>query len=790
MVSLLLAAFLALPATAQDTNIGATYRDFSGGNVDLFDASQLQPNQSPDSMNLVTDDPQGSAKPRNGFIQCGITPSGNPATGLYEYFKNDGTRNLIVSDNSSVWTTRDCITFTNIRFGLSSTAQVRFATVRNKLWGVNGSTWAFVWDGVSVSTLDARASTPSPAPPRCKYIEFWKERVWCANAPGDTSGVAYSALFDNSGNDLDPSTGTATWPAVNVFEIDQDGGSPIYGIKAYRDKLFVFKNNGIWQIVFNTDFDNAVIKTLSSVGTRFQESIHELDNLLYFVGPDGIYAFDGEKSTRISETIPNKFATLNQPLVNNQYKQYSSQADWNTGSFSSTTANDIVGSVTLSSQPASITNGDFESGMTNWKCQKVATSYQTVCSTFSAGAGDISPIQGVYSSSLTVLCGGTPSSQHLDIFNVAGTTVTTVPSGNWASASAGVSTMTVDLSAYSGQSVFLHFWMRNSDGNNTADLYSSSFTVRSVLTFQYQSKSCGSNEGFSAIDNIQNFQYRANGNWTGPVFNAVSVSTWSTFDANTNTNGGSVVYAVRLGTDTTSTYMASYSAILPGATINGTTSQIYIQVTSSLTATADQKYTPELQDIALNYAQGGNNTQLIYAASYKNRLWISASSGSATTDNIVFVKSKAPSFAWNYYDLQVGPIAKFNDIFYAGASTHSALYRLDYGTNDNGKPITWYWTSRDEIWGDPNHKKYLNEITTKFRKGTALNSELGYSSDSGLTFSTSTLNMSGTGYGSDRKFINGGISHLYRFRVKNSTLDEKATLIDLTGWAKIGTLRE
>jgi len=328
LLSSLLSFLLAFPAMAAPP-ISVTYSDFSNGLNDTKDPATIDRTESPDLLNVVID--EGALKPRNGFQECGVLPSGNAATTLFEYIRSDGSRKLIASDNGTVYQTGDCQNWTIIKEGLSSSAKPYFEVARNELWFVNRDTHPFVWDGVTLSTMDASAGTPSPAPPSCQYLEFWRERLWCARTVSNPSSLAFSALTDSLGNDLSPSTGTAAWPATNAFYIDRESGGPIYGIRAYRDNLYAFKENAIFRVIFNSDFDNAVVKTLSSVGTRFQDSIFELDNVLYFAGPDGFYAFDGDKSLRLTDNIEGKFRSLRQPEFNEKFKLWTDKSDFDQG---------------------------------------------------------------------------------------------------------------------------------------------------------------------------------------------------------------------------------------------------------------------------------------------------------------------------------------------------------------------------------------------------------------------------------------------------------------------------
>lgn len=768
--------------------IGASYRDFSGGYVDAVAPSNLQPNQSPNLLNVKIDDPAGSLKPREGYLRCGITPSGLKPTVLYEYNSNSSGNipRFIVSDSSTVWQTQDCITFTTVTTRMQGGPIPSITTVRDKIWIVNRSTHAVTWNGSVEAILDGRANTPSPAPPRFNYIEFWNERVWGARTTTNPSGVYFSDLTDTLGNDLDPSTGTLAWPAENVIQVAQENGSPIYGIKVYRNALFVFKENGIWRIDFNGPFDITVSKTLSSAGTRYQTSIVEHDNLLYFAGLDGFYAFDGDRAVRVSDAFRNKFNDINQTSVNQQQKTWDTTADFDAGTFSSTTANDISGTVTLSSISSIIQNFENSGGgfPSNWSCIASAGLNQAeTCGLYSSTMTQ--PVAGVGNHAIgawsaRLLRADLPTDAALYIYKVDGTTVSTTISGLVSDEV--VSTKTIDTSSFIGQAVFLHFW------NGSGHLTSSSFTAGSNLTFQYERGT----RGFAVLDNFQSQLYFSSGVWTSEIYNVVSVSSYSTLEATAISNGGSIAYSVRVGTDATAGGIQAkqWVDITPGSLITGTTSDIYVQVKATFTAVSARDATPQLQDITVNTVRGTGSSQAIYSFSSGGNLYITAATGTATTNNLVFVRSRLPLDSWTLYDLQLGPMTEFNDRFYAGSSTNSFISRMNYGTNDNGGAINWYWESREETYDRPNIRKYLMELNLEFRKGTESALTAGYSRDGGTTYTTKSASAAGSGRGTARFFVAGSNSLDYRFKVSGSTLDGTVTVLGLTGWARPAVLRE
>jgi hypothetical protein len=741
----LAASFCFSQQASQQPLIGAPYTDFSGGYVDYVAPSNLQPNQSPNLLNVKIDDPPGSLKPREGFVQCGITPSGLKPTLLYEYNYNSGggVSRFIVSDSSTVWQTQDCITYTTVTTRLAGGPLPFVATVRDRVWLVNRSTHVITWNGSSESILDGRTNTPNPAPPRFNYIEFWNERVWGARTNTNPSGVYFSDLTDTNGNDLDPSTGTLAWPADNVIQVAQENGSPIYGIKVYRNALFVFKENGIWRIDFNGPFDITVSKTLSSAGTRYQTSIVEHDNLLYFLGVDGFYAFDGDRAVRVSDNFRNKFNDINQTAVNERQQTWDTTADFNAGTYSSSTANDVSGSVTISSVTAGVANFDagglISLSSNSFVCiPYTGYSMNDACGPFASGY----PVLGPYTARVYGANAIDSGTMYI-VKKVDGSTLAYTGDGTLATLSSGsgdFSTYTVTSSAYAGTTVFLHFT------GGGSQLYTSTFTIGSRLTFQY----LNTDRGLNYLDNIQTLLYFSSAVWTSQIVNLVEVSSFSTFEAESVTNGGSIAYQIRVGTDATSITQNAYSPITPGALISGTTATIYVQVKSTLTAVSSLDATPELQNITVNTVRGTvqlkpSTHSLLAATSISlpqpelRRRTTSYSSNPAS-----------PMESWTLYDWQVGPMTEFNDHFYAGASTHSAISRMNYGTNDNGKAISWFWESREDTYERPNIRKYLMEIALDFRKGTESALTAGYSRDGGYSYTSKSASAVGTGRGTAR----------------------------------------
>lgn len=310
--------------------VSASIRQFSGGLNDTIAPHYLSDGQSPKMLNVVIDDPVGVVRQRDGYTSCGVTPSGQLATRLYEYRKSTGERNLIVTDNNYFWQTKDCSAWTQI-IQATNTIRPDFTTYKDKLWVTYQSSNVFTWNGTVATILNGSNGTSNP--PKGKYITTWNDRIWIANTADQPSAVYFSSLADFTetiaGAELyDPAVSTGAFPAINAFYINREDGAVITGIKEFRGKLFVFKNTGIWYISFDNETNNAISKGFSNIGCNYGSSVVEVDNVLVFLGSDGFfYKTDGTSVVRIGDSIETLSASIKQPVGNNI--QISWSDSWN-----------------------------------------------------------------------------------------------------------------------------------------------------------------------------------------------------------------------------------------------------------------------------------------------------------------------------------------------------------------------------------------------------------------------------------------------------------------------------
>lgn len=324
--------------------------------------TKLPEGHSPNNLNVWMDEKPGSVVTANGYIKLGELPSGLPPTLLLNYFKtSDGSSQLICSDNSNIYWTTDYVNYTTIKTGLSASFQLRGKVIRDKVWFTNGSDAVATWDGSSYVELDG-----SPDVPPGKYIEYHDERVWIYGISTDLSSCRFSALTDTSGVEIPPDDADA-WPVDNEIQVSEGDADQGTGIFVYRGYLYCSKQFSIWRIVGYDEYTYSRVKTRSSTGTRFQESIQIKDNLVHLIGVDGMYVFDGEESKRISDIIDPAsaeegvfaFRNLQQPLLNNKFWNVSATADFDNG-----TVPDVidVSNAEIRLKPADDSETEFTNG--------------------------------------------------------------------------------------------------------------------------------------------------------------------------------------------------------------------------------------------------------------------------------------------------------------------------------------------------------------------------------------------------------------------------------------------
>ena len=288
-----------MPARIQVDNL----RDFTGGLNLRRDVFQLDANESPDLLN-VDCDPRGGFHQRWGTAPFATTALGGTPKSAYEFATTTGSRNVLVHAGTQVYTSNGgAFTARGSRDGV-----VRFASFKDKAYGVNGLVNAFRWDGGSASQVfDAAANfnddleNPKGADgfmPRAKVIASHMGHLWVANTSEGGKAYPNRVRFSHPNFPED-------WRSYDFFDVDPGvDGDEITALVPFADRLLVFKKRSVFAVYGSDPETFQVFPVTREVGAISQEAVVSTDLGVYFWSwPEGVFLYDGKQPRWVSERI-------------------------------------------------------------------------------------------------------------------------------------------------------------------------------------------------------------------------------------------------------------------------------------------------------------------------------------------------------------------------------------------------------------------------------------------------------------------------------------------------------
>lgn len=154
----------------------------------------------------------------------------------------------------------------------TGTNKNRFAKYRigttEKIAGVDGDNYPFIWDGTSYTTLNTAPSDVKGA----EHIAFYKNQLFFAK--GDK--LVFTAPYTDS--DFNAANG------AGVISV----GTQITGIIVFREQLIIFAEDKIDRLVGNTLADFVLEPITRNIGCVSSDTIQEVGSDVMFLGPDGL----------------------------------------------------------------------------------------------------------------------------------------------------------------------------------------------------------------------------------------------------------------------------------------------------------------------------------------------------------------------------------------------------------------------------------------------------------------------------------------------------------------------
>lgn len=334
----------------------SSLRDFSKGRLTTEALSNELirnnwPNSVADSFNVVFDQIIGSGVARKGTTALGsVVASSKQPLGLSEFVGSGGTPNLILSVFTGASTASvyyyDTSWHTSGLTNLSNTAKVRFATLGNLSFLVNGVVMKSSSDGNTWGTTNC-ITTDSVVP---SLIYKYKARLLASGYSGYRDRVYFSSVISpQSSPTLTWSTNASTGDWIDV---NPDDGDNITAFNDASNVLLVFKKKTFYRMdVVTLSVDT---EPVFDAGAVSQEAVTKCQGQVYFFSGDAIYRTNGGYPEQISR------------LAVQDYIDAVPQANWNNVSLGHDTWNVYasLGQVTVN-------------GLTNYVVLKFSTRDET-----------------------------------------------------------------------------------------------------------------------------------------------------------------------------------------------------------------------------------------------------------------------------------------------------------------------------------------------------------------------------------------------------------------------------
>lgn len=285
-------------------------RDFTGGLNLMRNIAQLEPNESPDLLNIDISD-RGGFRLRKGIANLGTNLAADPLS-LHALLSSTGTQQILACDGTNL-KSFDGTTWSTAVARTGKNVSVQY---KNKLYLQNGTQAPLRWDGSASYSMGNAWNNNLASPtvsgngnmPIGKTMAVYKNCVFLGNTYESGTQYPSRVRWSHPGYAED-------WVDYHWIDIDTGvDGDEITALVPYQDRLVVFKRNSI-HIVYGEGPEGFSVTPISNeFGTISQDSVVATDHGLYFYDQEnGVFAFDGRNMSwqfsRLYPAITNGYIT-------------------------------------------------------------------------------------------------------------------------------------------------------------------------------------------------------------------------------------------------------------------------------------------------------------------------------------------------------------------------------------------------------------------------------------------------------------------------------------------------
>ena len=247
---------------------------------------------------------RGALKSRPGTVYSDwefvTTPGAYRTDRLVEYPKNNGTTIKLVLTNGNLYK-KGSTTALLTAVG----AHVDYTVYQDKLWLLLNAKY-YVYDGTTISEVtNAQPDSNLASLAKCKYIINKGERIYAAGNPDEPTAIYYSQIGD------------ATYFKTGDFRIfaNSGDGDAVAGLHEFQNTVLVFKSRGIWKYEgVSAASDAQFTKLNAESGTKAFRTIKNVQNYVFFLGDDGVYAI---KTTSTGVVVTEKISQMVDDVLKN-----------------------------------------------------------------------------------------------------------------------------------------------------------------------------------------------------------------------------------------------------------------------------------------------------------------------------------------------------------------------------------------------------------------------------------------------------------------------------------------
>lgn len=259
--------------------------NFRGGLNTRDGPFDLQPNESPDLLNVTVSNLVGQLQVRQGKAR--FDTSGMPSTAadnMQQVVLGSTIRWIMLSINGSIYSCSTSGTVAKLFSGTSNTvwsfAQYPDASGVDKVWCMNGVDTAQEWNGTASTTSDWAATTGTL--PAGNMVKVYGNRLWVTGVAATPQRIFFSPFGD-------PEATTAAYGFIDLRGPEDELDSFIdFGELGTR--LYAFKRNSVWVINDPTTLANRRLGA-PGVASRFQ--VIDFNEKLYWFNAQGIWSTAG-----------------------------------------------------------------------------------------------------------------------------------------------------------------------------------------------------------------------------------------------------------------------------------------------------------------------------------------------------------------------------------------------------------------------------------------------------------------------------------------------------------------